>query len=612
MGFLFNYFEQHLPKNTEISTIQLITPSQTDYSVELREIERSGARIVIVIVAETQSESLCIAAHEYGIISDEYVRWASGDTFTLVRFIDDEGNPKTETINAFSGVLAPSVIVSDDNEKYRAMIAHYAELNITGEVLDFLGPVGALYYDAGWSLVEMFLTADEKGLLPDDHSFATVSGKQWYELGSNLDFDGASGRVKFDDEGFLASQQVGISNFIANDVEWVQAGVLETATTEIIFSEDVVWYDRTTNIPDLDIRPPFSYWSCHKKESGYDSTGKTIMVETPDGSDVDYIDSTYYCDGFIDCENLSDERGGCWTNYTIVFIVYGIITGLLMVILIGFFVFTLIFSCCFRRIRLQASSPLFLLLLLCSCFLGYISVFAWYGKPHPVVCGFQPWLLGLGAVGMISALCAKTFRVWRVFAIPFKRVTIKDWELIIFWVVMVIPALFILIVWTIVSTPTAKMIEKQGEDHYMCATGGFTEEPGGLVFFFILVGYEGILLLFAAFLTFVTRNVPQMFNESTLLAISIYNLTFLAVVVIPVYFVLIEINPFIAWLVRTTAVIYAFTATLWMQFLPMVVGVVIVDKCKKVALNPNMLQGLNTDSSSMTMKQQSSTSSNPN
>merc|ERR1712130_8888 len=143
----------------------------------------------------------------------------------------------------------------------------------------------------------------------------------------------------------------------------------------------------------------------------------------------------------------------------------------------------------------------------------------------------------------------------------------------------------ILVIWTIVSTPTAKVQERNdGHDHYMCGTGGFTGEPGGLVFFFILVGYEAVVLCIAAILVIVTRNVPSFFNESKLIAISIYNLGFLAAVGIPVIIVLDYINPFASWVIRSVAVLYAFTATLVLQFGPKVVGVILIDRGRDASL----------------------------
>ena len=166
---------------------------------------------------------------------------------------------------------------------------------------------------------------------------------------------------------------------------------------------------------------------------------------------------------------------------------------------------------------------------------------------------------------------------------------------------MVLPAAIILILWTIISTPTAKMEHRNGEDHWVCATGGFTGEPGGLIFFFILVAYEGVVLIFAAFLCIVTRNVPSFFNESKLIAISIYNLGFLAAVIIPVFLVLQQYNPFAAWIVRTVAILYAFATTLLLQFVPKIVGVLIIDKGKDAVVSAKSIGGSisNTQSASV-------------
>jgi len=39
------------------------------------------------------------------------------------------------------------------------------------------------------------------------------------------------------------------------------------------------------------------------------------------------------------------------------------------------------------------------------------------------------------------------------------------------------------------------------------------------------------------------------------------------------------INPFAGWIIRTAAILYGFTATLWLQFLPLIGGIVCVDRC---------------------------------
>merc|ERR1712063_34932 len=352
----------------------------------------------------------------------------------------------------------------------------------------------------------------------------------------------------------------------------------------------IVWPDNTTDIPDLDIRPPFHYWSCDDKKKGYDPTGKEITIHTPDGGSFDDIDEDYYCDSFIDCHNMSDEGSGCATNYIALFIAFGIITGILILMSCCLLPFVVVFGFIVPRRRVRASSPPFLIVIILSSILGFISTYAWYGKPHHVACGFQPWLLGLAVVSMISALCAKTWRIYRIFNKRFSRTVISDKLLVLFYIIMVIPAIIILILWTAISTPTASMEERDGEEHYVCNTGGVTGEPGGLVFFFILVGYEAVVLLFGAFLSVMTRKVPTFFNESKLIAISIYNLGFLAVVVIPVFLILQQFNPFAAWIIRTSAILYAFTATLFIQFIPKVIGVIIIDRGADTSVNPQSLR----------------------
>ena len=77
-----------------------------------------------------------------------------------------------------------------------------------------------------------------------------------------------------------------------------------------------------------------------------------------------------------------------------------------------------------------------------------------------------------------------------MFKSPFKVKVISNVELLILWAIQVAPAIFILFLWTLISTPDTDMQYRDGKDHWVCVTGGFTGPPGGIVFFFILVAYE--------------------------------------------------------------------------------------------------------------------------
>merc|ERR1712137_264307 len=98
-----------------------------------------------------------------------------------------------------------------------------------------------------------------------------------------------------------------------------------------------------------------------------------------------------------------------------------------------------------------------------------------------------------------------------------------------------------------------------------------------------MVAYIAILLGFGIFLYTMLRctNVPSAYNEANLVGYSVYNLTFLAAVVIPVYFVLYEDNPLAAWIIRTLAILYGFLATLTLQFVPHMFVVIFIDRLKE-------------------------------
>ena len=402
------------------------------------------------------------------------------------------------------------------------------------------------------------------------------SAELWSSVLRNITFQGASGYVSFDELGDRIGDH-GIFNYIPETNSWKQVGTW-TRANGLDIVEDVIWNSNSTEIPDLDVREPYYYWSCHDKKMKYDETGKSTTRQTPDGSNVDDIDSSYHCDYFIDCKNLSDESSDCATNYMIVYIIFGIITGCLILLSILLIFFVILFGIKLQYRRLKKASPLFLILILISMIIGYSSIFTWYGKPHPVSCGFQPWLLGVSVNSMIVALFVKNIRIWRIFHQPMKITRIANYQLFALWFILLIPGFVILILWSVIATPTAKMKDINGDDHYVCDTGGFVGEPGGYVFFSIFVFYCFIILFLGAIVSFLIRNVPNSFNEAKILTISIYNLAFLGVVIIPVFLVVHPYNPFIAWILRTCAILYAFTAPMVIMFLPIIVGIFIIDK----------------------------------
>ena len=571
----------------EVSVLsyQQFLGNEESLDVEFSELAKSKARVFIALIFGNW-ETFIEKANNYGLVGEQYVYIV----------------PSTVCDYAFS---APSRLSQG------ILGATYYVTENTPQINDFLNY---------WNSVDPSIyPAAGPGTVPSPHTYRTfdmmmiiikvldqlekqgeinspISPIKWSQMIRNITFEGLSGDITFRPNGDrIGTYSMRFYDFTLNKwittSRWSEENGLEHIN-------DVIWYSNTTEIPDLDIREPFHYWSCEKKEKLFDKTGKTIEIQTPDGdNDINNIDIDYHCDYFIDCNNSSDEISNCDTNYLILYILFGIITGVLILLCMVIIFIVILFGKLLKYRRLRRASPTFLILLLIAMIIGYSSIYAWFGKPHPVACGFQPWLLGLSTISMISALCVKNIRIWRIFKLSHSRqVKITDFQLFILWIISIIPAVFILILWTIISTPTAEMKYVDGDDHYLCTTGGFTGEPGGLVFFFCFVAYCAFILIIGAIISFLIRNVPSQFNETKLLTISIYNLGFLSAVIIPVFMVVNPINPFAAWIIRSSAILYAFTATLILQFLPILIGIFIVDKGQNVKVFKSSLRGPKTSS----------------
>eukprot|EP01095_Lingulamoeba_sp_RSL-Kostka_P008427 TRINITY_DN2817_c0_g1_i2.p1 TRINITY_DN2817_c0_g1~~TRINITY_DN2817_c0_g1_i2.p1 ORF type:complete len:760 (-),score=215.36 TRINITY_DN2817_c0_g1_i2:436-2715(-) len=354
---------------------------------------------------------------------------------------------------------------------------------------------------------------------------------------SNMTFTGLTGNITFDEFGFRKPTYSIVNLWDINEPYFtddllfaplnyfVEIGEFNETGLSFFPDRPVRFFDSSTKIPDLDIRDPFDYWSCPDREKKTDETGKAISLDTP-GVYASYLDTTYICDEYIDCYNMSDEMD-CSASITIAQIVFAFIIFFLILITISFIIFTCVFGCCIKRQKVRALSPPFLIIMCLAGIVGYISLFSFYGMATIVSCPIRPWLVSLSIAFLIGALVIKSFRIWTLYRAKQVVREIKDWQLVILLFILIIPVVFINFLWTLLATPTASEKERDGNTHYICNTGGFiNHDAAGYTFFGLLVAYISLILLFGAFISFMTRNVAAHVNESKLIAISIYNLFF--------------------------------------------------------------------------------------
>lgn len=347
----------------------------------------------------------------------------------------------------------------------------------------------------------------------------------------------------------------------------------------IVMRHNIVWFDGTTDIPDLDVRKPLHYWSCEDKEFKTDETGKSVRLDEP-GRDAENIADFYECDGYIDCYNMSDEWA-CSASLPVGFIVVGIIVAiwLLLCILLAISVLVLALVPAAKQARISKASPTLLILQVIACAFIAISVFSVFGQPHDVSCAFQLWMMVLPLSLLVGAIAIKPVATFYHFKFPTHR-QLKGIEMVVVALLHCIPTLLITAFWAIIATPSATLEERDGREHHVCGSNGFTGTAGMIVCLVLILVYEGLVLLAGAVCGTMSRKVVIAFNESRLLTTAIYNVALAGAVAIPVYFAIFD-NNVGRWSVMVGALLYVSMSTLVIIFVPKFYGLLFVDPGKK-------------------------------
>lgn len=147
-------------------------------------------------------------------------------------------------------------------------------------------------------------------------------------------------------------------------------------------------------------------------------------------------------------------------------------------------------------------------------------------------CKTAPWLLTLGFTLCYSALFAKTYRIWKIFnsgKMVVQVITMLD----LLKAVILLVGIDIIVnaIWTgafdmasVIRTPD---IYRPSKNYYECDYSNSV----GFVYFHIAI--KAFVIAVGIFLTWGVRNVPSAFNESTFIAILIYNTAVMCSFILP-------------------------------------------------------------------------------
>lgn len=173
--------------------------------------------------------------------------------------------------------------------------------------------------------------------------------------------------------------------------------------------------------------------------------------------------------------------------------------------------------------------PTFSLLFLIGSAGALLSTISLVGSNTDSWCLARTWLLEVPTSIAFAALYAKMYRVWRIFAHRFKRVTISNYKLLRVVTIIVVPILLLLALQTLFGPPVAVITSQQlafgaTVDTTSCGTDLS-------IIGLLLVVAQALLLVLGLFLSYQTWNVPTTVAESRPMAIAIGNIGFVLVLV---------------------------------------------------------------------------------
>ncbi|CAD5110631.1 DgyrCDS17 [Dimorphilus gyrociliatus] len=253
--------------------------------------------------------------------------------------------------------------------------------------------------------------------------------------------------------------------------------------------------------------------------------------------------------------------------------------GLLLLILsiiglIGNVVIIVLYTIYREEKIIKASSRHFSVMIICGSTIGYISVLLLVAKPELATCLLNRIGFHLGATFIYAPLFMKTQRVYRIFRAGSRgkqRPSLTSNRSLMITTLIIIGIQAALVVVSLVLWPPAseriQRIEIEKRVELTCYS-----PPISLA---IPVGFNVLLLLCCVTLGYLTRKLPENFNESWYIFVSVATTIFLWIVLLPTYFTMFYV--YYKVIILGICLITNGILTLLCLFLPKIYAIFFVD-----------------------------------
>lgn len=176
--------------------------------------------------------------------------------------------------------------------------------------------------------------------------------------------------------------------------------------------------------------------------------------------------------------------------------------------------------------------------MLLGILLCIVSQIFWDVTQTDFTCFTKVWLLVIGFGLIMGNFIVKTYRIFKIFSnAKVTSLLIRDIELLKFSGAIILLEIILLSVYSFTTgVPVPQVITSQSESlftYIQCRVPSEGMELAGIIF---LIGVNAVLVIAAAILAYLTRNVDSAFNESRYIAYTVYIYLLVGLILIPLYY----------------------------------------------------------------------------
>ncbi|KAJ3357589.1 hypothetical protein GGF32_000940 [Allomyces javanicus] len=206
--------------------------------------------------------------------------------------------------------------------------------------------------------------------------------------------------------------------------------------------------------------------------------------------------------------------------------------------------------------KVKSMSFVFLVQIAVGIVLVLVSVLVGLDVPTKVTCNLQTWLFLIGLALVLSAIAAKSFRLWRVFD-NYKLEKLhhlSDARLLLSCLAVAGIQALILVLWTVIAPLEPVLTSTATSVSYTCKSN---KSAWSIAFHALTLLYNAVLLVSVLVLAFKTRKAFSAFRDSKYIGYACQNLFMIAVITIPLRYLAPDSIALTSYIIRTVLVLYA-------------------------------------------------------